>query len=56
MVGHLIITYGKDKFIKYMKQFLMDSDHDRVFESIYGIDFNTYLLNFNECAQGLAEP
>lgn len=42
----LIMTYGKEKFLKYVRQLFSDSNHDKVFKEIYGIDFNIFLLDF----------
>jgi hypothetical protein len=46
IVDDLIMTYGKEKFIKYTRQLFSDSNHDKVFKEIYGIDFNIFLLDF----------
>lgn len=46
IVEYLIETYGKDKFLSYMKELLRNGDHDRVFRNIYGIDFSQCVQNF----------
>jgi predicted SprT family Zn-dependent metalloprotease len=46
IVEYLINTQGKDQFLRYMKSLLKNRHHDTVFREIYGIDFQTFLLNF----------
>jgi len=46
IVDYLITTYGKEKFMEYMKQLLVDNNHDRVFKQIYGIGFDAFLQDF----------
>jgi hypothetical protein len=48
IVDYLILSFGKEKFLNYMKELLRDSDHDRVFQRIYGIDFDDFLGNFKK--------
>ena len=46
IVDYLIKTYGKEKFLNYMKYLLKNDDHDKVFKEIYGIEFDKFLVNF----------
>ncbi len=48
IVEYLIETYGKDRFLSYMKELLRNGDHDRVFRKIYGIDFSQGVQNFRK--------
>jgi hypothetical protein len=52
IVDYLIIKYGKDKFLTYMKSLIKDNDHDIVFKQIYGIDFNEFLIGFKKYVSG----
>jgi hypothetical protein len=56
MVEYMIMTFGKDKFLDYMKGLLTDSDHDRVFKAVYGIDFDTFQQNFIAHVHDSARP
>ncbi len=51
IVDYIIITYGKDNFLKYMKRLFTESDHNRVFKDIFGIDFESFVLNFKKSVQ-----
>jgi len=46
IVEYLIETYGKDKFLSYVRGLLRDGNHNRVFKNTYGIDFGQCLQNF----------
>jgi hypothetical protein len=46
IVDYLVNTYGKDNFLKYMKELLKENDHDKVFKNVFGISFNQCLINF----------
>ena len=48
IVDYLINKYGKDKFLSYMKELINNSKHDKVFDSIYGINFNECIQRFRE--------
>jgi len=48
IVDYLVVSYGKDKFLLYMKSLIKSNDHDKIFKQIYGIDFNEFLINFRQ--------
>jgi hypothetical protein len=48
IVDYLVASYGKTKFLLYMKSLLKDDDHDKIFKQIYGIDFDKFLMNFRQ--------
>ena len=48
IVDYLIESYGKDKFLIYMKSLIKDSDHDEVFRQTFDTDFDTFLSDFKE--------
>lgn len=48
IVDYLIINYGKEKFLSYMKSLLKNNNHDEVFKQIYGIDFDNALIEFKK--------
>jgi hypothetical protein len=48
IVDYLIINYGKEKFLSYMKSLLKNGDHDNVFKQIYGTDFDNALTEFKK--------
>jgi len=48
IVDYMITTGGKDKFLNYMKTLLHNNNHDLVFNDIYGISFDKFLITFKE--------
>ncbi|MDR3609397.1 MAG: hypothetical protein P4L27_02410 [Ignavibacteriaceae bacterium] len=46
IVDYIIMNYGKEKFMIYMKSLLKNSNHDEVFKQVYGISFNNLLMEF----------
>ncbi len=51
IVDYLIVKYGKDNFLQYMKRLLQDSDHDRAFKEIYGISFGECISDFRTACE-----
>lgn len=47
-VDSLIENYGRPKFMRYMKQLLTESDHDEVFQEIFGVSYNEYVASFHQ--------
>lgn len=52
IVDDLIITYGKEKFMQYVRRLSFASNHDKVFREVYGIDFDDFLLDFRKRIDG----
>lgn len=50
LVDFLVTEYGRDKFQQYMIRLLRESDHDALFEEIFYIDFETFILQFKKMA------
>lgn len=48
IVDYLIGTYGKDRFLSYMKGLLNNRNHDGVFKNNYGIDFDECVQDFRD--------
>jgi hypothetical protein len=46
IVDYMIDSFGKEKFIVYLKQLCDNPDNDEVFKNVYGIDFETFIYNF----------
>ena len=46
LVEDLIQNYGKEKFLQYMTELLEEKDDKKVFQRIFGIEFNEYVDNF----------
>ena len=46
IVDDLIATQGRDRFLRYVKRLMVESDHDAVFRSAFQIDFETWLDRF----------
>ena len=46
IVDYLIETYGKEKFLLYMKSLLDNNDHDKVFREVFSIDFEEFVHVF----------
>lgn len=46
IVDYLIVNYGKDKFLLYLKSLIKSNDHDIIFKQIYGIDFDKFIKDF----------
>jgi predicted SprT family Zn-dependent metalloprotease len=51
IVDYLVVNYGKDKFLSYMKSLIKSNDHDKIFKQIYGIDFNELLIDFRQSVE-----
>ena len=48
IVDYLVNSYGKEKFLVYMKSLLKNNNHDKVFKEVYGMDFKDFLFNFQK--------
>lgn len=48
IIDYLIIQFGKEKFLIYIKKLTKDNDHDIIFRENYGIDFKQILIDFKE--------
>ena len=46
IVDDLIATHGRDRFLRYVKRLMVESDHDAVFRSAFQIDFDVCLDRF----------
>jgi len=46
IVDYLVVNYGKDKFLLYMKSLIKSNDHEKIFKQIYGIDFDIFIMDF----------
>jgi hypothetical protein len=46
IVGDLINTYGRNRFIGYYHQLLQNKENKKVFQSVFGISFSDYLDEF----------
>jgi hypothetical protein len=46
IVDYLIEKYGKSKFMSYIKGLTTNNNHDRIFKSIYGIEFGRFIQDF----------
>lgn len=48
IVEYLIVTYGKEKLLIFMKKLLKESDNDSVFREVYNIEFSQVIQNFRK--------
>lgn len=48
IVDYLIQRYGKKKFLLYMKRLMTKSDHNDVFDDVYGIEFYKFIQDFKD--------
>ncbi len=48
LVDYLVVNYGKEKFLSYMKDLIKDNHHNKIFKKIYGIDFDKCMTEFKE--------
>lgn len=48
LVDYLVNTYGKEKFIKYIKALLEENDNDKQFKKVYSRNFSDVILEFKE--------
>ena len=48
IVDYLVKTYGKEKFIKYIKALLEENDNESQFKKVYSRDFNEVISEFRE--------
>lgn len=57
IVDYLIGTYGKEKFMEYMKALLKSGDHEVIFKKVYGISFEDMIANFRTfCVKYREQP
>ena len=47
-MDYLIATYGKEKFLIFVKKLIENSDNDRVFKEVYNIEFSKVIQTFKE--------
>ena len=48
IVDYLVEKYGKDKLILFMKKLTTNTNHDKVFKEVYGIEFRECIQNFKK--------
>ncbi len=48
IVDYLIERYGKEKFLSYIKEITTGGNHDKIFQIIYGTEFNKSIHDFRE--------
>ncbi|MDR3626708.1 MAG: hypothetical protein P4L45_07735 [Ignavibacteriaceae bacterium] len=48
IVDYLIMNYGREKFIQYMKALLEENDNEVVFSKIYSKSFKTVIIDFKK--------
>jgi len=46
IVDYLVISYGKEKLLLFMKKLLENSDNNKVFKEVYKIEFSEVIKNF----------
>lgn len=54
MVDDLITSYGKERFMHYVRRLSSVSSHEKIFREVYGIDFDNYLQDFRKRASEFA--
>ena len=48
IVDYLVLNYGKDKFILYMKDLIKNNNHNKIFKKYYGIDFDESIVELKK--------
>ena len=56
IVDYLIESYGRDEFLRYMKRLCKTSDHEGVFDSVFGMRFDTFIEHFRERVTSQSAP
>jgi predicted SprT family Zn-dependent metalloprotease len=56
IVDYLVVTYGKEKFISYMKILSENTDNNKVFKDVYGVDFLKEIQNFKKYVSENEKP
>ncbi len=51
IVDYLVVKYGKEKLLIYVKTLLKENGNDQVFQNIYGMKFQVMLREFREYAK-----
>jgi len=46
IVDYLVSTYGKEKFLIFMKKLFENSNNDEVFKEVYNIEFSKVIQDF----------
>jgi predicted SprT family Zn-dependent metalloprotease len=56
IVDDLIETFGRDKFLRYMKRLCLTSDSEGLFNDIFGISLDTFIDHFREQVSSSSIP
>ena len=48
IVDYMIDKFGKENFLLYMKRLIKGNDHDKIFNEVFGIEFNKFLVDFQD--------
>lgn len=46
IVDYMIDKFGKENFLRYMKRLINDNDHYKIFNEVFGIEFDKFLVDF----------
>ena len=47
IVDYLILIYGKEKLILYIRKLSNNPDNNKEFKKVYGLEFSKAIQNFN---------
>ena len=56
IVDYLIVTYGKEKLILYIKKLANNPDNNKEFKKIYGLEFSKAIQNFKNIVNANKKP
>jgi hypothetical protein len=56
IVDYLVESYGRDRFLEYMKRLCKTGGHKGAFEEVFGIGFDTFIDQFKEHVSSITDP
>ena len=56
IVDYLILTYGKEKLILYIKKLSNNPDNNKEFKKVYDLEFSKAIQNFKNIVNANKKP
>ncbi len=56
IVDYLILIYGKEKLILYIRKLSNNPDNNKEFKKIYGLEFSKAIQNFKNIVNANKKP
>lgn len=56
ILDYLIVTYGKEKLMLYIKKLSNNPDNNKEFKEVYGLEFSKAIHNFKNIINANKKP